>query len=393
MTAGAYQSGSQPPLGAGSQSLIEISWAYVAAHYGRFLFFFVFVLPTAVAILYWGGVATDRYVSETRFIVRSVERPALEGAAAFLQDVGITRANDDAFAIEDFIVSRDMMRALMLRFNLREVYTRPEADWATRYWTIGRDSDEAFYRYFRRQLALTRDLERGITTVQVSAYRQTDAKAIADMILQLSEARVNELNARALDDAVSVAKKNLQDAGANLVAANVALTRYRNESQLVDPAQTAGNIQDRASTLDMELAMLRIQLQGMVRYAPSNPGIPSLKRRIAAVEGQAAAQKSTLTGGDGALTTKLGDFEEFVVKRELAEQLFENAEKEFNAAMLDARRQQIYIEAIARPNIPDDSIEPRRLRNIATTALLSFWTFLILYLLVSGGREHLNLAR
>jgi hypothetical protein len=31
------------------------------------------------------------------------------------------------------------------------------------------------------------------------------------------------------------------------------------------------------------------------------------------------------------------------------------------------------------------------LRYIMTAALLSFWAFLILYLLLSGSREHLNL--
>jgi capsular polysaccharide transport system permease protein len=170
------------------------------------------------------------------------------------------------------------------------------------------------------------------------------------------------------------------------------LTRYRNQAEILDPVQAAGGGQDNATALDLDGAMLRAQLQSMMLYAPRNPGIPALKRRVAAVEAQAARLKDSLAGGKASISNKLGDFEELVVKRELAEHLFENAQKEFNAAVQEAGRQQIYIEPIARPNLPDAPSEPRRLRYIATTMLLSFWAFLILYLLVSGGREHLNLS-
>ena len=379
--------------GGASNALFGQLIAYVFSHYGRLLFVGVFVLPIVLAILYWGLFTSDRYISETRFIVRSVSKPATENAAAFLQDVGITQTNDNAFIIDDYIESRDLMHALMRRIDLREVYRRPEADFITRYWHNGGDSDtdEAFYRYFLHQLTLTRDVERGITTVKVSAYRPADAKAIADAIVELSEARVNELNERALEDTVSLAKKSMKEAGDNLIAANITLTRYRNQAEIVDPVKTAGETQRRAGALDLELAMLRVQLQAMTKYASSNPSLPALKRRIAAVETQVDAQKSQLTGGEGALASKMGDFEELIVKREVAEKVFENAQKELNSAVQDAARQQIYIETIARPGLPDGSEEPRRVRYIITTALLSFWSFLILYLLVSGGREHLNL--
>ena len=62
------------------------------------------------------------------------------------------------------------------------------------------------------------------------------------------------------------------------------------------------------------------------------------------------------------------------------------------SAREDARRQQVYIETVARPNLPDESLEPRRWRYVFTVALLGMWSFLILYLLVSGTREHLNFS-
>ena len=81
-----------------------------------------------------------------------------------------------------------------------------------------------------------------------------------------------------------------------------------------------------------------------------------------------------------------------MVRRDLAEKAYETAERELSRAHEEVLRQQIYIETVARPNLPDASLEPRRLRSIFTVALLSLWAFLGIYLLVSGSREHLNIA-
>ena len=80
--------------------------SYLARRYGWVLFLGVFVLPTIVAAAYYGLIASDRYVSESRFLVRSVNKPASEGISAYLRDFGIARANDDAYAIQEYLYSQ-----------------------------------------------------------------------------------------------------------------------------------------------------------------------------------------------------------------------------------------------------------------------------------------------
>ena len=366
--------------------------AYISAKYGRMLFCLTFLFPTLIAIIFYQFIASDRYISETRFIVRSVDKPAAEGVAAYLQDFGILRANDDAFAIQDFIHSRDAMNELMKRVDLRRIYTRGNADFVTRYHKSGQyDSNEAFFRYFKRQVVVDKDQETGITTVKVSAYDARDAKRIADMILSLSERRVNEMNERAHSDALRLAQNNVKRASAAFLSANVALSQYRNASNMVDPEQSAGAATERNSALRVELAGLRANLNAMLAKAPANPAISPMRQRIAALEEQSAVQAGELTGRGNSLSKKLGNFEQLIVERELAEKTYEAAQKQLENAQEEAVRQQIYIETVAKPNLPDESLEPRRWRYIATVALLSFWSFLIFYLLISGSREHLNM--
>ena len=55
------------------------------------LFFMSVLLPTAVASVYYGLIASDTFVSESRFVVRSPQRPQLSGIGAILQGGGFAR--------------------------------------------------------------------------------------------------------------------------------------------------------------------------------------------------------------------------------------------------------------------------------------------------------------
>lgn len=365
--------------------------SYAVLHYGWILFLGVFIAPTVGAAVYYGLIASDRYVSESRFLVRSVTKSASEGMSAYLHDFGIARANDDAYAIQEYLYSRDAMQGVMRKVDLRAVYSRPEADTITGYRPWGRNTNEALYRYFQRQITVVKDDETGITTVKVSAYRAADAKAIMDALLAMSEEQINILNARARRDTLAQSEQTLAQAEAGLGNAMLALTRYRNASESVDPMKSAGAAVERNAVLDRNLAMLRVNLQIMLAKAPANPGIPTLRQRIAALEGQIAQQQMALTGNHGGLSEKLGNYRDLMVKQELAVKVYETAQTQMETARQEAVRQQIYIETVVRPSLPDEALEPRRWRYFLTVALLSCWSFMMLYLLVSGSREHLNL--
>ena len=365
--------------------------SYVVLHYGWILFLGVFMAPTIAAAVYYGLIASDRYVSESRFLVRSVTKSASEGMAAYLHDFGIARANDDAYAIQEYLYSRDAMQGVMRKVDLRAVYANSAADTITGYHPMGRDTNEALYRYFKRQITVVKDDETGITTVKISAYRAADAKAIMDALLSLSEEQINILNARARRDTLAQSEQALAQAEAALSDAMFALTRYRNASESIDPMKSAGAAVDRNATLDRNLAMLQVNLQTMLAKAPANPGIPALRQRIAALNSQIAQQKEDLTGSKDGLSEKLGNYQDLMVKQELAAKVYESAQAQMETARQEAIRQQIYIETVVPPSLPDEALEPQRWRSFLTVALLSCWSFMMLYLLMSGSREHLNL--
>src|ERR1700745_2092797 len=63
------------------------------------------LLPTMMAAVYYGGLASDRYVSEGRFVIRTASKPTnlAGGLGALMQLIGMSRSQDDAYAVRDFL--------------------------------------------------------------------------------------------------------------------------------------------------------------------------------------------------------------------------------------------------------------------------------------------------
>src|SRR6202035_1865657 len=90
-------------------------------------------LPTLIAGVYFFAIASDLYLSEAKFIVRSPKQVQASGIGALLQSTGLSRAEDDTAAVQDFITSRDVVRKLEQKNDLRTVLGRPEGDFVTRF--------------------------------------------------------------------------------------------------------------------------------------------------------------------------------------------------------------------------------------------------------------------
>ncbi len=86
----------------------------------KLMFLLVVILPTALASIYFGFIASDRFVAESSFVVRSAKQPLGGGLGSLLQMTGIARSQDDAYSVQEYIQSRDAVAALQQRVNLRK---------------------------------------------------------------------------------------------------------------------------------------------------------------------------------------------------------------------------------------------------------------------------------
>ena len=348
------------------------------------------LLPAVVAVVYFGLVASDVYISESRFVVRNPQRSSqTTGLGALLQGSGFTRSQDDTYSVHDFARSRDALHELDDKLQLRRAFTQPAIDLLGRFpgldWD---DSFEAFYRYYQKHVSIDFDTASSITVLNVRAYTAADARNINDMLLQMSERLVNNLNNRSRQDLISVAAGEVQVAETKAKTAALALSAYRADRSVFDPnAQSALQLQGVAK-LQEELLASESQLAQIRLVAPSNPQIAPLAHRVEGLRKAMATETRKVIGTDASLTAKAPVYDRLTLEKSFADRQLGSALASLETARSEASRKQLYLERLVQPNLPDKAMEPRRLRSVMMVLVFGLILWGVLSLVLASVKEH-----
>lgn len=357
----------------------------------NWLFVFTVILPTTLAILYYGLYATDIYISESRFVLRSPQKQSQTGlVGALLQGTGFSKSQDDAYSVHDFIKSRDALNALDENLKLKNSYSQPSVDIINRFAALdGDDSFEAFHKFYQKQINIEYDTLSSITALKTSAFSAKDAYLMNVELLDMSEKLVNQLNDRGRRDLVSYAEKEVEEAERKAKSAALAVSKFRSNETVVDPEKQSAQQLLAVGKLQEELITTTNQLAQLKSLAPENPQIPVLKVRLEYIQKAIDAETAKVAGsGKSSLTNKAANYERLNLDREFADKNLAYALTALTTAKNEAQRQQLYLERLVQPSLPDIAVEPRRIRSIIATFILGIMAFGILSLFVSSVREH-----
>lgn len=352
-------------------------------------FILVVVLPTALAALYFGAIASDRFVSESTFIVRSAKSPLGGGIGGLLQIVGFTRSQDDTFSVQEYILSRDAVSALSQRLPLRDIFNPAGADIVARYPNpVHGATEEELFQYYKSRVEVVHNTTTALTSLKVQAFRAEDALAINRTLLTLGEELVNRMNERIRTDAVRFSEVEVARAQERLVETQIAITEFRNRELMLDPSKSSLIVAELIGRLSTELAASTAQLREVEASSPSSPQIPGLQRRIAALEGQITLERLRVSSASDGLAEKIAGFERLNLQREFAVKALASASTSLELARNEARRQQLYLERVVEPALADHPAQPRRLRSVLVTFGASLLLFFVGWLIWAGVREH-----
>lgn len=353
------------------------------------LFLLTVVVPTALAILYFGLFASDVYVSESRFVVRSPDKPAASGLGVLLKSAGFSNAGDEIFAAHDYVKSRDALKDLNRNEAVAKAYGNSGISMFDRFNALGLDgSFEDLYNYYLKKVTVDYATTSSITTLSVRAYTPQDAQKFNRQLLERSEELVNRLNNRGRTDLIEYATQEVVEAKIAAREAALALARFRNTHGIVDPEKQATVQLEMVSKLQDELIGARTQLQQLRAIAPENPQIPILQTRIASLSREIDEQLGLVAGNRRSLSATAAQYQRYELEREFSDKRLAAAMNSLEEARNEARRKQAYVERIVQPSLPDEAQEPRRLRGIFATFVLGLIAWAILTMLLAGIREH-----
>jgi capsular polysaccharide transport system permease protein len=346
-------------------------------------------LPTLLGAAYVFGVAADLYVSEAQFWVRGQRAPQASILGGLLGGTALSASPEEALSVQNYIHSHDAVMELDARVGLREIYTRPEADWLRR---LRKDASlERLVKFHRNMVEVRHDDRSGITTLRIHAFRPDDAQRAAEALLNMSEELVNRFSARTIGDSLRVARAEVQLAEARAAEARQHLGRFRSMSRELDPSLAGASVHGIITALEGQLAQLRAEIGEKQLFArDNNPLLATLRTRATSLENEIARSRARLTGNNGAISDMLGDYERLLLQREFADRGLTSALTSLEQSRVEALRQQLYLVRVVQPQLPQEPLFPRRWLLLAGIACGAIVAYGVGTLGVAAVRDHIT---
>ncbi len=373
------------------QRLASVRWL----GWGLLSFVLAVVVPTAVTAMYLGLVASSEYVAEARLVVRTASDDSLRKMTTDFLSVatmlsGSKSSQQDTHVIVGYIRGRSVIDDLGGKREIERYYSLLGVDWLSRL-----DKDSSFedtWSYWKRKVTAVLDVPSGIVTIKARAFSPQDARNLAERLVASSERLVNEISERARGDALGHAQSELLSARRLVDDRRQALSRFRNQQEILDPIMTATAIGETVAELTKEKLKIENQvavMQGTV--SAEAPSLRVLRARLGSIEeqiGKLETRLASASGENAALASQLAGYEHLQLELKFAEKLYEIAESAFKKAQLEAQKQQLYLVPIVRPTLPEEPAYPRPVLDslLVFVWLTIFWG--VAALTIAGIRDH-----
>ena len=354
-------------------------------------FLIIFLVPTILSVVYFGFVASGVYISESSFVIRGPEPQMANPLGMFLEGAGFARSQDDTYAVQDFILSRDALRALDDHMGIRAAFSSKAIDVVSRFAGLDwwDNNYEALHRYYQKHVDVEVDSTSSVVILSTRAFTAEDSLRMNQLLIEMSEALVNQLNDRARQDMIRFASREVAEAEKSAKEAALTLARYRNEQGVIDPERQSIIPLQQIAKMQDELVQSKVQLAQLEMVTKASPQIPVFKKRVQFLEEEIKAESLRVAGGGvRSLAGKAAEFQRLSLEKEFADKQFAIALASLEKARNEAQRKQLYLERIAQPSNPDVPTEPKRVKGVLGTMIISLIIWGIVSLLLAGIREH-----
>ncbi len=385
-SAGIFRPGGQA-LEERDQSMRE-RFGRIARHYRYFLA--LVVVPTLLVACYYYLFASDQYEARADFIVKKADSPATNlGVGQLLgMTLGESAVSSEAHLVSEYLLSHDAVERLRKEDQLVERFRRPQIDWISRLW-FAEPTPEKLLSYYEDHVTIDQDLETGITHLNVHAFTPEDAYELNRKLLLLGEEQINKINERTYRDRIASSEAELKKAEADMLQVQTALTSFRRTREDINPEGSGEAQVSLVTELTAQLVGARARLQAMRGViSTSSPQFRAAQVQVSALEAQVAAQSDRIAGSEQSIATSLGDYESLVVQRENTAKRYAVLANQYEQALAEAARKQVYLIRVVDTNMPVKSLYPERGRIVLTVFFSLALLYAIGWMLLAGVKEH-----
>lgn len=348
-------------------------------------------IPTILAVVYYGFLASSQYVTTFQFAVRGPSQAggATRSGASSMMGQGAGMMSPDSFVVTDYINSPQAITDVEREIDLGAMFAKPDVDFWSRL--IPGFKAEDLNAYWTRMVWANFDLISGNVSVSVRAFTPQESFRLAQALIATSNEMFRKLNVQAQQDFVRAADENVKRAQEELAKARQAVFVFREEGGgLVDPDRTAQAGAAITDELRKQLVALRTQHASIQAATPNSPRLAALASQIGVIEGQLEKDDPLGTAKAKLATPEtLAEYQSLDLERQYADKQYTEALALKNQAYLTAQSQLSYLALFAAPTLAQTSLYPNRPRAIASVVLAAAAAWFVGMLIVFALRDHL----
>ena len=329
------------------------------------------LLPLALTAFYVFVLATPLYTAESRFAIRGgdVQQPGGVGGLLSTGSSGMGVSGFvDGYAVRDFLQSREAMDGLTKKIDLTKMLTEHPADPLVSL--PDNPSPDELYRAYKSLITVRYNMIEQIVVLQVEAFTPEDSVKISDALIDLSDTFANNMNQRALNDALKVAQEEVSRSEQRSAAARLEVANWRNRNANVDPTGDLTVLTNLIGQLEAQLATAQTDLGQIKATQGDNPRRKSVETRIVTLRKEIDDTRQRLGGGSETVAKQLSSYESLKIAQDFADTNLASARQSLDQARVAILRQQRYVSPIAQPKADYTPTYPQKLIALGSSLLV-----------------------
>lgn len=340
-----------------------------------------------ITVIYFGLVASDRYVSRAELVVKQADQVKMLPDALSMLGFG-GNSHQDVLLIQNYLRSADLLSKLDKDLGLKRHYQNHNVDYFSRL--ADKASREEFLKYYHSHLTLSLDELSGVLTVELQAFDPAYGQRVVDLMLKESESFINKLGHQVALEQLAFVEKEVNRAYQRVQNEKANVLSFQNSHQLISPESTSTSRLEIVSQIEGELARQQAQLKQLQSYMKETaPAVVSVQTRIEALSQQLAQEKGRLTGVDNeAMNEITARYRDVETQATLATDLYKTGLVSLEQTRIEAYRKLKYLLVINQPTLAEDAEYPRRLYNLATIGVLLCLLYGLIIMGLATVREH-----
>ena len=344
-------------------------------------------LPLLFAVVYVFLIAEDRYVSVSKFTIKTENEIPMPTMTMGLLG-GASSSAQDQLIIRDKIFSHNLTEKIINKYG---VDTYLSSQYLDLPWRIfDKDDKIEINNQIQRLVSVIFDDEASITTIEVQSFGATEAQAINKFLLEETIDFMNEFSDSVSQKYIDFAEKEVQRSQVRLSNALDALQAFQKDNKIFSPEMNTSLATNNLATLESNLAQEKVNLAELSSYLQDNSQkIINARKRITALEDLITKQKNNISFSNTNDFTKLNrKFLELSGTLEFATKAHEASLIALETATQKALQSQKNIMIIEEPSLPNKAEKPEPAQTLIVLILFIVMANIIMRLGLTMFREY-----